>query len=237
MDGRPAGVGRWHHPEMGDISPSVFIPIAEESNQIQDIGDNILHKTCAQINTWKESGIITSDFKVSVNLSKAQLTSPEFPEHLLSIVKQYGIEPSDLKLEVTETTIVDNRAGVVDVLIEIRKMGFIVMMDDFGTGHSSLGGLHTLPIDELKIDQSFIRHEEVARDLIAITSSIITLAQHLSLKTVGEGIENVNNVALLQDMGCDYGQGYLFSKPLIAEAFEQWLLYQYESGSEYPATG
>jgi diguanylate cyclase (GGDEF)-like protein/PAS domain S-box-containing protein len=224
--GQPIGaeaLARWTHPERGPISPGVFIPIAEESNQIQSLGKLIIRKVCAQIMAWKEKRVMSSGFTVSVNLSKSQLTVPDFPEQLAQIVQASGIEPSDLKIEVTETTIVDNRVGVAAVLQRLRAIGFIVVMDDFGTGHSSLSGLHTLPIDELKIDKSFILQEDMPREIVAITSSIVTLAEHLSLQTVGEGVEDLSHAALLQDMGCDHGQGWLFSKPLPACDFERWM--------------
>lgn len=217
--GQPIGaeaLARWHHPERGMVSPGVFIPIAEESSQIQDLGDWVLRDACRQIVEWKQRQVIPDGFTVSINLSKAQLMSPGFVEHLISVVASFGLGPSDLKLEVTETTIVDNRAGVADVLRELRSSGFVVMMDDFGTGHSSLSGLHALPIDELKIDQSFIRHEDGQKEIIAITSSIVTLASYLSLRTVGEGIETMSHVALLQNLGCHYGQGVLLLEAAAA---------------------
>ncbi len=214
---------RWTHPLRGSISPAVFIPIAEESNLIRDIGWWVVDEACAQVLDWKTRDVMPRGFRLSINVSKAQLLCPEFVDRLTERLKNHGLEPVDLKLEVTETTIVDNRAGVSSVLDELRSRGFTVMMDDFGTGHSSLSGLHTLPIDELKIDQSFIRHENASRDIIAITSSIVTLADHLRLRTVGEGIESVQQIALLQNLGCHYGQGYYFSRPVPAPELERWM--------------
>lgn len=214
---------RWTHPTRGPISPAVFIPIAEESNLIRDIGWWVIDEACAQALDWKTRGVMPPEFRLSINVSKAQLLCPDFTDRLTRRVRSHGLETTDLKLEVTETTIVDNRAGVSCVLDELRSRGFVVMMDDFGTGHSSLSGLHTLPIDELKIDQSFIRHDNASRDIIAITSSIVTLADHLRLRTVGEGIESVHQIALLQNLGCHYGQGYYFSKPVPAPELEQWI--------------
>lgn len=224
--GNPIGaeaLARWEHPQRGAVSPGVFIPIAEDSNQMQALGDLVLRHACRQMRDWKQRQIIPPGFRVSVNLSKMQLTSPDFPEYMTRLVHDHGVETADIKVEVTETTIIDNRAGVAEVLREMRESGFVVMMDDFGTGHSSLSGLHQLPIDELKIDQSFIRTLEASRSLTAITSSIVTLAGNLSLRTVGEGIEDISHVALLQDIGCDYGQGYFFSKPVPPDQFERWL--------------
>lgn len=216
-------LARWRHPTRGWIPPLVFVAIAEESNQIHRLGDWVVREACRQITEWKARAALPDGFTVSVNLSKAQLITPGFVDHISSLVGSSGLTPKDLKLEVTETTIVDNRAGVADVLRELRARGFVVMMDDFGTGHSSLSGLHELPIDELKIDQSFIRHESLSKEIVAITSSIVTLAAHLSLRTVGEGIETIEHIALLQDLGCHCGQGYYFSRPLPAAEFEAWL--------------
>ncbi|MFI4892155.1 MAG: EAL domain-containing protein [Phycisphaerales bacterium JB060] len=225
--GEPIGaeaLARWHHETRGTIQPDAFIPIAEESNQITDLGDLVLHEACRQLVDWKRRKVVRDDFTLSVNLSKLQLTVPGFVDYLNELVASAGLRPKDIKLEVTETTIVDNRAGIERVLHELRESGFVIMMDDFGTGHSSLSGLHALPIDELKIDQSFIRHENVSKELIAITSSIVTLAGNLSLRTVGEGIESLEHISLLQSLGCNSGQGFFFSKPLPAGLFEAWLL-------------
>jgi EAL domain-containing protein (putative c-di-GMP-specific phosphodiesterase class I) len=213
---------RWEHPERGLIPPALFIPIAEESGQVQSLGAWVLEEACRQMVDWLARRIVPDTFAISVNISKVELTMPGFADHVAQVVRDAGLSPAHIKIEVTETTLVDNRAGVAGVLQELRDRGFTVMMDDFGTGHSSLSGLHALPIDELKIDQSFIRHEEANRKVIAITSSIVTLATHLNLKTVGEGIESVAHAALLQDMGCNFGQGYYFAKPLPAADFEAW---------------
>ncbi|RMH28566.1 MAG: EAL domain-containing protein [Planctomycetota bacterium] len=213
---------RWIHPNRGFISPAKFIPIAEESNQIHLLGEWVLREACRQLVEWRTRGAVRPGFTLCVNVSKAQLLMPGFVDQVETIVDAAGLTPRDMKLEVTETTIVDNRSDIADVLNDLRKRGFVVMMDDFGTGHSSLSGLHSLPIDELKIDQSFIRHNEANREIIAITSSIVALADHLALRTVGEGVESINHVAMLQDIGCHYGQGYFFSKPLPADEFETW---------------
>lgn len=224
--GRPVAaeaLARWEHPTRGRVSPSVFIPIAEEANLIQELGSNFIRRVCAQILSWKSRKIIPPGFTISVNLSRSQLIMPGFASNFVRTVRESGIEPADLKLEVTETTIVDNRSGVAEVLAELRKHGFVVMMDDFGTGHSSLSGLHALPIDELKIDQSFIRNADVNRGIIAITSSIVNLASNLSLRTIGEGVESMSHIALLQSLGCECGQGHYFSAALPAHEFERWL--------------
>lgn len=214
---------RWVHPDKGMISPAEFIPIAEETNQIYALGEWVIYEACRQVSEWKRSGVINDEFRVSINLSKIQLATPGFVDSLCKTVAEAGLMPNELKLEVTETTIVDNRSGIAHVLDSLQKRGFVVMMDDFGTGHSSLSGLHTLPIDELKIDQSFIHAENANKELIAITSSIVNLAQNLKLRTVGEGIETADDAILMTDLGCMFGQGYYFSKPLQVSDFVEWI--------------
>ena len=156
--------------------------------------------------------------------------TPGFPAALISRIDAYGLPRTSIKIEVTETTIVDNRSDVSSVLDSLRAQSIVVMMDDFGTGHSSLSGLHKLPIDELKIDQSFISNADTNTDLIAITSSIVSLADHLSLRTIGEGIETPDHIAILQTMGCMYGQGYFWSRPVPAPDFEAFIAGKAGSG-------
>ena len=215
---------RWQHPTKGFVSPAVFIPIAEESKQIVQIGEWVIEESCRRLSDWLARGIVGEDFAVSVNASKVQLLTPGFEEMLIGHINAHGLPRSAIKVEVTETTIVDNRSDIGQVLHSLREQSIIIMMDDFGTGHSSLSVLHNLPIDELKIDQSFIRHADKNRELVAITSSIVTLAEHLSLKTIGEGIESPHHITLLQTLGCTYGQGYYWSKPLPAAEVESLLV-------------
>ncbi|MEM8682691.1 MAG: EAL domain-containing protein [Pseudomonadota bacterium] len=215
---------RWSHPTRGPIPPDMFIPIAEESGQIVTVGGWALETACRQLADWRRRGVVHEDFAISVNMSKTQVLMPGFVDFVTSQIDRHKLPRKSIKLEVTETTVVDNRADVGDVLQRLRDQGIRVMMDDFGTGHSSLSGLHMLPIDELKIDRSFVRSAGQNTDMIAITSSIVTLADHLSLQTIGEGIESPDHVALLQSMGCNYGQGFLFSRPIPPEEFETMIL-------------
>ena len=214
---------RWTHESLGRISPAEFIPIAEETGLICDIGRWVVEQACRQLADWRRRGVVGEDFKVSVNVSKRQVLHPSFVEMLEGAIASSGLGVRDIKLEITETTIVDNRAEVSKLLEELRRKSFIIVMDDFGTGHSSLSGLHKLPIDEIKIDQSFIREGSGNPKLIAITSSITALAQHLGLRTVGEGVETPEHIATLQALGCTWGQGYHFARPLCAEEFERLL--------------
>lgn len=216
-------LSRWNHPERGLISPVQFIAIAEDSGMIERLGDWAIESVLVQLADWRTRGVVPEGFRISVNISKRQLLNPGLPDRLTQLVMSHGLSPRDLKLEVTETTIVDNRSTVTATLSALREKSFTIMMDDFGTGHSSLSGLQNLPIDELKIDQSFVRHDELDSEVIAITSAIVTLANHLSLKTVAEGIETAEQLALLQTLGCQLGQGYFFAKPADSKAFEAWL--------------
>jgi diguanylate cyclase (GGDEF)-like protein/PAS domain S-box-containing protein len=211
---------RWNHPGKGYVPPGDFISIAEESRQIVAIGQWVIEEACRQLLDWRERGVVSDEFAVSVNASKVQLLTPGFERMLVDEIDSHGLPRNALKIEVTETTIVDNRSDIGDVLRSLRDQSIVIMMDDFGTGHSSLSVLHKLPVDELKIDQSFIRHADKNRELVAITSSIVTLAEHLSLKTIGEGIEGQEHVALLQTLGCTYGQGYFWSRPIPAADIE-----------------
>ncbi len=214
---------RWHHPKRGLVPPDRFIPIAEESKLIVPIGEWVIDSACRQLAEWRANGTVPDDFALSVNVSKVELMTPGFPAALISRIDAHGLPRTSIKIEVTETTIVDNRSDVSSVLDNLRSQSIVVMMDDFGTGHSSLSGLHKLPIDELKIDQSFISNADSNTDLIAITSSIVSLADHLSLRTIGEGIETPEHIAILQTMGCMYGQGYFWSRPVPAPEFEAYL--------------
>ena len=221
---------RWHHPKRGMVPPDKFIPIAEESKLIVPIGEWVIDTACRQLADWRERGTVSEEFALSVNVSKIELMTPGFPAALISRIDAYGLPRTSIKIEVTETTIVDNRSDVSSVLDSLRAQSIVVMMDDFGTGHSSLSGLHKLPIDELKIDQSFISNADTNTDLIAITSSIVSLADHLSLRTIGEGIETPDHIAILQTMGCMYGQGYFWSRPVPAPDFEAFIAGKAGSG-------
>lgn len=214
---------RWEHPARGLVQPGDFVDVAEESNQIARIGSWVLREACRRLSEWRSRGVVGDDFRVAVNVSKAQLLFQSFPDELRDTVKRFSLKPADIKLEITETTVVDNRADVRDALKQIRRLGFVIAMDDFGTGHSSLSGLHTLPIDELKIDRSFVLQSTTNTRLAAITASIVSLAAHLRLVTIAEGVESPEHVKLLHAIDCTLAQGYYFSPPLSAVDFESWM--------------
>jgi len=214
---------RWESADHERISPVHFIPVAEDTGLILPIGKWVICAACAQLSEWIARNVFPQEFALSINVSKRQLLDRGFERFLLNCLDEHKLTPAQIKLEVTESTIVDNRAGIVPILQALRKEGFRIMMDDFGTGHSSLSGLHRLPIDELKIDQSFIRESSSNRELIAIIHSIVALAGHLNLKSIGEGVETVEHVALLQTLGCELGQGYFFARPMSPQRFETFL--------------
>ncbi len=208
---------RWDHATHGNVSPSEFIPIAEETRLILPMADWILRTACADFMRWqRELGGQAPGF-VSVNLSRVQLTDPDLVAHTLAIVRASGMQPSQLLLEVTESQIMANRVGATQLLREFRDAGVRLAMDDFGTGHSSLSCLQAFPLDVLKIDREFIANIGRGRDYAALVHAVVTLADNLGLDVVAEGIEEVAQAAMLQDLGCRYGQGFLLSRPITSE--------------------
>lgn len=204
---------RWRHPTQGVISPDVFIPAAEETGVIVPIGDWVFREACGQIARWRrDSGL--EDLTVSVNLSRRQIISQGLADRLATIVDECGIDPSSVRLEITESDVMDDRYDATSSLERIREHGFRFAMDDFGTGHSSLWCLHRFPIDVLKIDRSFVRNMEVRREFTAVMQAIVALSHNLGLKVVAEGVETHDQLAQLQAMDCEFAQGYLFSRPL-----------------------
>jgi len=215
---------RWQHPTRGVVPPDEFIGIAEDNGRILDIGEWVLRTACAQIKEWNTKYPASSQMFMNVNISKRQLIHPEFIDTLRDVMDKAGIEPSVLKIEITESTIVDNRSDIIPTLERVRALGVRTAMDDFGTGHSSLSGLHRFPIDILKIDRSFIKSMEQSKELAAVVYSIVTLAQHLGMEIVAEGVETPEQIAILQSHGVQFGQGYHFSRPLPASEAEDYIL-------------
>ncbi len=205
---------RWDHPERGVISPADFIPIAEDTGLIIQIGQWVLRTAAEQIAAWNRRLDEDQKLKVNVNVSKRQLLDTSFLEDVLSCRDEFGLHPGELGLEITESTIADDRSHVVPLLCQLREQGFPIVMDDFGTGVSSLSTLHGYPIDVLKIDQAFIRVLDRDRSLLAVVMSITSLAENLGIQTVAEGIESADVVGALQSINCTWGQGYYFAKPM-----------------------
>lgn len=208
---------RWHHPERGMVSPGDFIPVAEDSGLIVPIGDYVLREACKQVGIWQKSQS-TSHFTMSVNVSAKQFYQHNFVENVLSIIGAAGIPTSALKLELTESLVLEDMAAVVSKMQTLRSAGVSFSMDDFGTGYSSLSYLSQLPFDEVKIDQAFIRRassETYKRDW-TIVQAIISITQDLGMDVIAEGVETEAQRARLQASGCTRYQGYLFARPVPA---------------------
>lgn len=225
---------RWQHPERGRIRPDHFLPIAEETGLIVEIGDWIMRTCCEQLAAWREAGLVEDDLFVNVNLSRRQLVHPGLLDQLTEALAATGLEPRMIKLEITETVVMDDRHDMVPTMQAIRDLGFPLAMDDFGTGYSSLSCLHAFPIDVLKIDRSFTTNMETQREFAAVMHAIVTLAHHLKLSVVVEGVETTAQLAQLQTMDCEYAQGYLFSKPLPAA--EATALLEKQWAEDHPVT-
>lgn len=211
------GLLRWLHPELGMVPPQKFIPLAEESGLIIDIGEWVLYRACEQLLHWHALGF--DRLRLAINLSSQQFRHTDFSYTLRRALETTGVNPTYLILEITESMIMENAKDNIDVLYRIKDMGVTLAIDDFGTGYSSLSYLKRFPLDELKIDRSFIVGIPEEKDAALIASAIISLAHGLGLQVVAEGVENPEQLAFLRQHGCDEYQGYLFSKPVFAPEF------------------
>lgn len=210
---------RWVHPELGIIPPNRFIPIAEETGMILALGEWILKQACKQNKNWHDQGYT---LKVSVNLSARQIYQKDLVEMIKDILQETKLSPHWLELEITESIFVKMEEATA-VLQQIRDIGIQISIDDFGTGYSSFSYIKSLPVDTIKIDASFIRDIHHNQESQAIVKAIVTIAQSLNMNVIAEGIELHDQVAALKENGCDHGQGYLFSKPLPTDDFDQLL--------------
>ncbi len=208
---------RWQHPVRGLISPAEFIPIAEETGLILPIGEWVLRQACRQFKQWHQIMGAAAPPSISVNLSRNQLVLPSLPGTISDILRETGVEPGCLHLEVTESAVMRDVDQGTRMLGAIKDIGVKLDMDDFGTGHSSLACLRQFPFDVLKIDRSFVASIERGRDFTALVHAVTQLAQNLDIRVVAEGIETRDQLLLLQSLDCDFGQGYYFSKPLLAD--------------------
>lgn len=211
---------RWQHPERGLISPGNFIPVAEETGSIVPIGTWLLQEACQQLKTWQEKYPLDPLLKISVNLSGKQLTDSNLLEEIDRILKETDLDGRSLKLEITESILMDNLEAATRMLLELRMRHIQLSIDDFGTGYSSLSYLHRFPVNTLKIDRSFINEMESKEENTAIVRAIVTLAHMLNMDVVAEGIENPSQLAQLKLLKCELGQGYFFSEPLKKEDAE-----------------
>jgi diguanylate cyclase (GGDEF)-like protein len=212
---------RWIHPEEGFISPLDFISIAEESMLILTLGDWVIKNTCKQMKEWEKQGIIFDH--VSINISPIQFQQVSFVHHLANIIKDSDVRPEQVMIELTEGVIIDNPDRVVEKINRLKEMGIRVSIDDFGTGYSSLSYLKKLPLDELKIDRSFIQEITNDHSDVVITETIISMAKNFGYTVIAEGVETVEQKEILISKGCQFFQGFLFSKPLPPNEIPKYL--------------
>ena len=212
---------RWEHPERGLVPPAEFIPLAEETRLIIPIGRWVLEEGCRQARAWQVQ--FGADLPVSVNLSGRQFSQPDLVGQITQILQQFSLDGRSLKLEITESMIMENIGSVITMLRQLKALGIQSSMDDFGTGYSSLSYLHQLPIDVLKIDRSFVSGTHSGVEKPEVVRTVLTLAFDLGIDTIAEGVETAEQLAQLRALGCKYGQGYFFSKPLDGEAAGRWI--------------
>jgi diguanylate cyclase (GGDEF)-like protein/PAS domain S-box-containing protein len=210
-------LSRWQHPTRGLLGPNEFIPVAEETGLIRELGWWNLQEACRQIREWRANSIAHRHLTVSVNLSAKQFLQPKLVEDIRELLCELALPPDALKLEITESTVMTDPAGAVEMLKQMKSLGIRLAIDDFGTGYSSLSYLHRFPLDTLKIDRSFVSGMGDDGEGMEIARTILPMANSLRLDVVAEGVETIQQVALLQKLQCKYGQGYYFSRPLSAE--------------------
>ena len=211
---------RWHHPELGVLLPAQFLPLAEETGLILPIGRWVLGSACREAQGWRSKG---APVRVTVNLAQLQLRQLDLVETVAAGLEQSGLPADLLELEFPETSMMSRNHEFAPVLTRLKALGARISIDDFGTGYSSFGNLRHLPIDVLKIDQSFVRDILTESDDAKIITAIIAIAHSLRLSVVGEGVETAEQLAFLRKHQCDLAQGFLFSRPLPAEEFERLL--------------
>ena len=214
---------RWNHPQRGLVPPDEFIPISESTGLIIPMTVQILRSACGQIVDWQRSAQGGRPLSIAVNLSGKHFGHPALVEQIQTVISETGIDPSHLKLEITESAVMENAETAILMLQQIKETGVQISIDDFGTGYSSLSYLHRFPIDLLKVDRSFVSAMEENTENGEIVRTVIALAKALNLKVVAEGIESVHQFHQLRILGCEYGQGYLFSKPLPVADIERLL--------------
>ena len=214
---------RWQHPERGLLAPGEFIQAAEETRMTLPIGDWALAEVCNQIQRWNQDGFGHNSLRVCVNLSAQQFSREGLADHVEALLTRSGISSRQLGLEMTESSLMNDRETALDVLGSLRRLGVSLLMDDFGTGYSSLNHLHAFPFDVLKIDRSFVSRMTEGQQPLQIVRTIIELARVMGMDVVAEGIETREQHDLLRDMGCRYGQGYLYARPITAECISKLL--------------
>ncbi|PKA16779.1 putative bifunctional diguanylate cyclase/phosphodiesterase [Leptospira haakeii] len=209
---------RWNHPEYGVISPTIFIPIAEESGIIGEMGEWVLSKAMEDLGNWKKRGL--PPIRISVNLSAKQLEDKNIAKKVLDILEKNNLSVEDLELEITESSLITNIQSALEILGELHSWGISLALDDFGTGYSSLSYLSKIPLKTLKVDQSFVRKILTDPNSLAISKTIVALGKSLGLRITAEGVETEVQMRKIKDLGCDEAQGYFLSKPILLEELE-----------------
>jgi EAL domain-containing protein (putative c-di-GMP-specific phosphodiesterase class I) len=213
---------RWQHPTRGLVAAPAFVPLAEETGLIVPIGQWVLEAACRQLCLW-HTQFPAYCLSITVNLSSKQFAQPDLPDQIDQILQTTGLAAGYLKLEITETMLMESTESTATTLLRLQTLGIELHIDDFGTGYSSLSYLHRLPVRALKIDRSFISPMSQNQENYEIVQTFVKLAHNLGMQAVAEGIEHQEQLTRLQDLGCDYGQGYLFSQPLDARLTEALL--------------
>ena len=208
---------RWQHPERGLIPPGEFIPVMEETGLIIQLGEWVLREACMQTRRWQEQSAANADLAISVNLSCKQFMQTDLAKRIADVLRETELKAQHLRLEITESYLMEDSRMAATMMDRLRALGVELSIDDFGTGYSSLSYLHRLPVSQLKIDRSFVTHMQASAEKGEIVRTIIALAKNLGMRTVAEGVEGCSQLAQLRSLGCEYGQGYLFSKPVSAE--------------------
>lgn len=215
---------RWNHPDLGVLSPVEFIPIAEECGLIVPLTEWVVRRAAADLTAWRAGLGRRPAPSMCLNLSQQHFVLPGMAKHLMELVRETGLEPSSIHLEITESAVMRDITAGIEILHELRGAGFVLALDDFGTGYSSLASLHRFPFDILKIDRSFISNLELGREYIVLINAIADLASNLRMRVVAEGIETRDQLAAIQALDCQFAQGYLFGKPMLAADIESLLL-------------
>jgi len=214
---------RWHSPKRGMVSPAEFIPLAEETGQILPIGHWVLLQACLQQVAW-QADPATERLVIAVNVSAKQFRLPVFVDELRNLIRHTGANPARLKLELTESMLLGDMDDAIVKMGALQGLGVSFALDDFGTGYSSLAYLKQLPLDQMKIDRSFVRDILTDPNDAAICRAVIALGKSLGLHVIAEGVETASQWRFLRDEGCDEAQGYLFARPLPLAELQQWLL-------------
>jgi EAL domain-containing protein (putative c-di-GMP-specific phosphodiesterase class I) len=219
---------RWNHRQLGFISPEVFIPIAEESGQIEKIGQWVLHQACQQLAEWLKQ--FEQPFILAINLSAVQFRNTHLNENILELIDEFKLPHQSIELEITESIAIEDINHTIKQMERLTTTGIEFSLDDFGTGFSSLTSLKKLPISKLKVDKSFIDEMLTNKDDDAIVEAVLSLAKILNVSTIAEGVETQQQLNSLKQKGCDAIQGYLFSRPLPPDEFANLVRHEQQKG-------